>query len=506
MGESSGPAGGLPLPTYVQFTGVKPDIAPPKDGRPVFYHYPSDPPSIISAPPLSTGPASAFTTLFGQPAPPLNKNKFWQELNKALGAKLDMMSTPNADYNKKLATLIAGGDYPDMVQFYGPQPNLPQILESKFADVTDLVGGDAIKAYPSLANLPSDAWLGAVYNEKIYGVPRPNAAVGSIILRRDDILTKLGRSGDPGSYADFTKLCGQVTDESANRWALAVPAHAYDIALKMMGIPRLWAVKDGEFTATEETDQAKQAISEALALIKSGVFHPDWPSGSQKAWFDSGKVVFMEDNYSSWPFYITRGRVIDKAYELGGMIPPAYDSSSQGITWRGPAYFSFVAFKKAAVSRLKELIGVLNYIAAPPGTKEYLFVRYGVEGVDYKLQGADPIETATGTAEVNPLAIVMLIIAPEAIYSPGDDALAKKQHDYEAKALPLAVGDPTLGLYSPTQATKGAMLAKIFTNAMQDIWQGRKSLSSWDDAVKSWRSQGGGQMKKEYAEAYAASH
>jgi hypothetical protein len=42
-----------------------------------------------------------------------------------------------------------------------------------------------------------------------------------------------------------------------------------------------------------------------------------------------------------------------------------------------------IALKKASPDRIKELLGILNYVCAPIGTTEALLMQYGVEGTDF---------------------------------------------------------------------------------------------------------------------------
>jgi putative aldouronate transport system substrate-binding protein len=58
------------------------------------------------------------------------------------------------------------------------------------------------------------------------------------------------------------------------------------------------------------------------------------------------------------------------------------------------------AMKKTSPDRVEELLRIHDWIASPFGTEEYLFVEYGSEGRDYRLDGTDPILTETGNNEV----------------------------------------------------------------------------------------------------------
>ena len=74
-----------------------------------------------------------------------------------------------------------------------------------------------------------------------------------------------------------------------------------------------------------------------------------------------------------------------------------------------------------------------------------------------------------------------------------------------ATAPRMAITDPTVGLYSPTYATKGAGLTMAMTDGVNGILFGRADLSSLDALVKTWRANGGDQIRSEYEEAFGRS-
>ena len=49
---------------------------------------------------------------------------------------------------------------------------------------------------------------------------------------------------------------------------------------------------------------------------------------------------------------------------------------------------SFMAIKKGSPERVKELLRVMNFLAAPFGSQEFHLLNYGVKDVDYDTVGA----------------------------------------------------------------------------------------------------------------------
>jgi putative aldouronate transport system substrate-binding protein len=146
------------------------------------------------------------------------------------------------------------------------------------------------------------------------------------------------------------------------------------------------------------------------------------------------------------------------------------------------------------------LLTICNWLAAPFGTQEYLFRKYGTKNVDYQLQHGEPTLTQKGNVETV-LGLQYVADAPQIMYCPGMPRVTRTEYAFQQKVVPLAVGDPTIGHFSDTAATKGGQLDTKMTDVQNAILQGRQPLSSWDDAVVTWRKTGGDQIRREFAES-----
>jgi putative aldouronate transport system substrate-binding protein len=395
---------------------------------------------------------------------------------------------------------VAGGDFPDYLQLYGQVPQLPSMLAAKCQDLTKYLSGDAVKDYPYLANIPPDYWKTCIYNGGIYGLPIPRSKMGNMLFVRGDLASAKGVNPNPTSFAEFTELCKELTDLRHNKWALA--SAPTDFVRQMLGACRNWKNDGGKLTNINEQPETKQAIGAVAGLVKAGYVHPDSFAQNNtttlKEWFNGGKAVMHYDGYTAWPGFYTQN-VVGNALRINGMLPPNFDSGTKANTWQGNLDFSFTAIKKSSDSRIRELLAVANYLAAPFGTEESNFLGNGILGVDYTVKNGLPVKTDKGTAEVA-LSTGYLAQGPSVLSGQYVDA-TRNCYEFEKKYLPLSVADPTQALYSDTNSSKSATLNQAITDATNAILQGRKPLSSWDDAVKAWRSGGGDQIRREFQDA-----
>jgi putative aldouronate transport system substrate-binding protein len=347
----------------------------------------------------------------------------------------------------------------------------------------------------------------------------PRATLGQTFFRRDDIIAAKGLNPDPASFAEFQALVKGLTDTRRNQWALSNADSLFYTIQQMMGIPNAsavdqnlggWKNDGGKLTNTYELEQTKQALSDTAKLVAAGVVHPDsFGSATQdlttnyKQWFNSGAAALHGDNYPAWwQFYVQN--VAGPGFKVGAMIPPNYDSGAKAVTWQGNPGFSYTAFKKADEKRIRTLLKLCDWMAAPFGSAEYLLKTYGVEGVDWaRNKAGDAALNTTGQGEVPGLGIGYICSAPAVLYYAGQPQATKDLYAFEQKFVPMSVQDPTLGMDSKTRAKVGGSLGAKIADARHAIMRGQQPVSSWDDVMKEWRAQGGDQIRKEYEDLLA---
>ncbi|GAA5200395.1 extracellular solute-binding protein [Rugosimonospora acidiphila] len=487
------------LPQYIRSEAVKPDVAATDDGAmAVYYNYPRSLVSAVSGKPgEGAGDVNIFTNMFNPVPPGVGSNRYWQELNSRIGANLKVTMTPAGDYLNKLSTVIAGGDLPDSMLISASLANRSDILVRLCADLTEFVSGSAIKDYPSLANIPADAWASTIYGGTIRAIPIPRAVEGTIMFSRADLIRQRGLNPNPGSYQEFVDLAKGLTDAKSKRWAFGAVKGVIVFIGSMLGVPNSWREQGGKFTSEFETPERKRAVGLAADLAKQGLFHPDAMSNTLNVrdLFGNGTIAFDADGYAAWDLLANTYSV-----EVGGVPEPGFDGG-QGVHRAGTTAFAITAFKKADKARVQQLLRICDWLATPLGTNEYMFRKYGIEGVHYTWQNGAPVLTKLGQTEVQ-LPLEYVIDAPD-IIGPGPRDRVDTQRAYQSKVIPKVLANPTTGLYSETAVNKAGEIQKIIDSAELDIVSGRKPLDSWDDAVAQWRQAGGDQVRAEYEKALA---
>ncbi|WP_114853252.1 extracellular solute-binding protein [Brachybacterium sp. YJGR34] len=494
------------LPEYLPYEGVAPDLpGDPETGlMDAFFEYPAEPVAATSSAP-GDGKEIVSLVRTDSPVPPgERRNSFWQELNRRLGSDLRINIVPGADWGQKFATTVAGDVLPELFCVDGGMPQLPQFMDASALDLTPYLSGSRIADYPFLANIPTETWGPTALNGKIMGVPIPRGVMStSLFYKRVDLLEAKGITEDPSSFEEFLDLCKELTSPRENVFALG--SLPLDFMRQMLGIPNGWVEKDGSLTRNFELDEQTEALEAARRLVEAEVLNPDTfaaKGNDVKNWFGAGRSYFTFDTFSAWPQF-HREQSSGEDFAMAMMRTPDFDGTAgTACSWLGNPTYGISAIRQDAEDRAEALLQVLNWLAAPFGTEEYLFRVYGNEGVHYDLAGTDPVPTDRGVSET-PLGFRYLTDAPWPIYVPGNPDSTRAWYDGQKIAVEYGSADPTLGLYSETKSQVGGSIDGRIDDLTNDILQGRAPVSDWPAGVARWKADGGDRIRDELEQALA---
>jgi putative aldouronate transport system substrate-binding protein len=497
-------------------------MAPSQTGLQAGYlTYPKNLVKSVSQMPGLGGDVTVFNQTVGALPPPADQNPAWQEINKQLNANMKIDIVINTDYYTRIATVMAGGDLPDLIGLQGNLTiaSLPEFLKSSYADLTPYLSGDGVKDYPNLADFPTSIWAQCVYNHGIYGVPVARPFFNYVWYVNETWLDSIGAT-QPKNADDFKRLLLEMTHPQSNQWGLSA-AGANNISsyglvytgkgdvpfLALFDTPNNWSVDgNGKFTKDIETDQFRAAVGYVRDLYASGVFYPDITAStmSQTAFLASRIGVIAGANLSASGQLWDPGMKQQPPVRVGILHPFSHDGGTP-IWHQFQGLNAMTAIKQASPDRIRELLRILNYMASPFGTQEATLLEYGIQGTDFNFDSnGNPVLTKQGAADVN-VGWKYLTQHQQVLYDPIDPEFAKVRYTDEQAMVPYLQPDPTIGLYSPTDLGIGGRLTQKLSDGLGELVTGRSPLSDLGQLLSDWRSAGGEQMRSEYQQAYAAS-
>jgi putative aldouronate transport system substrate-binding protein len=509
------------LPTYVPFQGPKPDLAGNQQGLdPAFFKFPSDLVQSVPTPPGDGSTVTAITYLTLSPPPPMDQNAAWQAVNKAINGTLQMEQVTGADYPARLNVVIAGNDLPDFVYNpttnvpWGVIPGLPQFLQAKCQDLTQYLSGDAIKDYPNLAHYTNYTWRSGVVNNKIYAIPIARPPIGPVMMYRKDLLEKVGITEQPRNADDFKRALQAVNRPDQNQYGISAsaaskfgltPNSAYSAIWR---VPNNWRLDpSGKLIKDVETDEFKAAVGFSRDLWQASLWYPNTPAqGGSNDEFMAGRFVFLPGVWGQYVQLWDIEALRQPDARLYPMEPFAADGGKPYYQ-AGSGQFGVTYMKQqSSPERIKMLLRVANFFAAPFGSKEWLLNYFGVQDTDFKFnaEGA-PVMTEQGRNELT--AVWRYVSSPAYALFSANRSQEFAQVSYAAEQAMIAAMDvdPTLGLYSATAASSGPLAQDTLMSGVSDIIQGRRPVSDLDGLVADWRNKVGDKMRGEFQDAIAAS-
>ncbi|HEV7665546.1 MAG TPA: extracellular solute-binding protein [Chloroflexota bacterium] len=515
-------------PSYKPYTsGPKPDYpAASSMYDDAFSSYPANPARAFPDAPGSGSTINIMSIQLFPPPTPLDQNPAWQAVNKALNANVNFQIVTSADYPVKLGTVMASNDIPDILYVYArpgaastlaASAGMPQFLQAQAADLTPYLAGDAAKDYPFLAAIPTTTWknAGCAYQDKLYLVPIHRYLPGQMLVKNSAVWDKeIGADYVPKSAADFKRILLQLTRPQQDFYGIG---GAQDTVMlvptisSIFGAPNGWRVDaSGKLTKDVETAEFKEAVGFVRDLFTAGVFHPNsttWASAViARAQFAIGKFAIFRDPINGWQDSWRQALGTSQPFDVRPLplFPSLPGGKTQHFVTGGHLWAS--AVKKGSPERTRELLRVLNWLAAPFGSAEHQLLTFGVKGVDYTVDDSgNPTLTQQGNADANYVPWKYVVGAPWVFYTPDLPNYAKVMYDTEHMLLPSAVSDPTFGQVSVTNFTKGFTLTQSLNDAIVDMVVGRRPLSDYEQVVKDWQTNGGETIRKEYQESIAKS-
>lgn len=505
-GTTSGKDAKKLLPAYVASNVVTPDI-PSKNGSAVGFTSKLDLAGLKTSVPEKLGKGGKVTVMspfWG--SPPKEDNAYYKAMNDLIGVDVVWQNQDGNTYDQKLGAVLASSEVPDVVVVPGwnMTGKIPSAIIGKFADLGPYLSGDAVKEYPNLAAIPTDAWQRSIFGGKLRGLPMPSSYVSGILpLYRQDIFEQEGYEV-PRSCDEFMALAKEATNAKAKRWAcLDMKWTAFNAFGVLSGNEKSlgWNQVDGKLIYRAETDEYLEALEWTRKLFAAGVVHPDAMLGKSNATdpgpkFAAGEFLIYNQDISQWWSRTAEQATQNPEFKVWGMDFFGHDGGEPTLWAQNPAsIFAFVN-KNASESVIRDVLAVANVTAAPYGTKEYMATNYGVEGTHYTVKDGVPTKTDQGNIDVMN-AYVMVASPAATIAHPDFPEVAKGQVEWQQRTGAFTK-KPTFYGMQVTEPARYTNLSNDFEQLEDDIVRGRKKVSDMQQAVSDWRSKGGDELRDWY--------
>lgn len=494
-------------PAYTAFPGVKPDLPGTVSNLPGvpdvsggFTTYPAAPTAALTQKAGRGGTYKAMTPLWGPPPPGLADNSYFQAVNADIGATVEFQITDGTVYGDKAIARLAAGDIPEIMVIPSweieKMADFNTAVEAAFEDLTPYLQGDKVKPYPLLANLPTAAWQWSVWNNKLMAVPFPTEPYPYGLLYRKDLFEKNGWNAAPKTADELYRLGKEITDPKAKRWAFG---SIHEMMWPTFGIPQEWRYEGGKLVYKYETPEFELMLEFMQKIYKEELVHPNVvgsKGANEKDLIGSGQILVYRDGLGGWKELLQQHTGKNPGFALGifplfahdGGTPIMYHNTAAGI-------FTFVK-KGLPKEKVEEILSILNWTAAPYGTKEYELANFGVEGKHFT-------RGANGIPEINDLgrkevAYTYGFLGGRPLYVdwPFPEAV-KLNVEWQNAGFKYIEKIPFDGI-RVQRPSKMSGLQIPTEDKFTDIMRGRRPVSDAKQIVTEWQRDGGNEARDFY--------
>ncbi|GAA2935694.1 extracellular solute-binding protein [Streptomyces enissocaesilis] len=489
------------LPAYTASALVTPDF-PSRNGSAAGFTTALPVDELVVSVPKKLGRGSELTVMapnYG--TPPKTGNPYWTAMDEGAGVRVKWQNQDGASYGQKLGAVLASSSLPDAVVIPGWElmGKIPSAISNKFADLGPYLSGDKVKDYPNLAAIPTPAWRRSVFGGKLRGLPMPGADTPNIAaFYRADLFDEKGLTA-PKSTQEFFDLCKELNAPKSRVWAcgdMTWAAHAFFGVLPEK--PHYWQLVDGKLVNRYETPEFLEALDWSRSLYSAGFVHPDAKSesGDIGNLFAGGKVLMYNADLSDWYGKTAVQRVEDKKFAMAAMDYFAHDGGKPTLYTAAPSHMWCFVNEKADDKKVRDVLALANFTAAPYGSKEQRLRQFGVEGVHHTLEDGVLTKNGKGNDEVFGTYEYIASSAPFIAYPDQPDVVEGmtgwQQRMGAHLRKPLFYG---MQIQEPNRYTE---LNSQFEDLEKDIVRGRKKIGDMQRAVSDWKSGGGDELRDWY--------
>ncbi|HLR92921.1 MAG TPA: extracellular solute-binding protein [Jiangellaceae bacterium] len=465
--------------------------------------------------PGSGDTVTTFQLTWGDPPKKVEENPYWQELNERLGVSFEPTFAPAPTFDQSFATMLASGEVPDLV-FLNDQsaPQLQAIRDGAFADLSEVLAGDNILQWPNLAARQENIWRASLKDGRLYQIPSIVWAITNPVVVRNDLLgqTSVGESpADADELFTALKEVSELGSGPGGQRVYGVSKYESPMWRWIFKTGADWQLDEaGNLVHVAETDNYREMLTWLAQAWAEGIFDPVAMTSNDA---DIVSGAGLEFRAVTNTFTTADGLAQDEAdlpgVEADYFILPGFDGDGPLITRNIPYGRSTVISAAAAEDsdRLTEILNVLDYLSAPYGSEEALFIGAGIEGRHYTFdEHGIPVSTEEHTDELGVQYVA--VVSGDNSYrghpnqEPWKDSFSEAlehmaQHS-EARVL------EGLESNSETFVRQGAQLTQLWTDFERGVVSGRESVDDLDSFISEYMSRGGEDVRTEYTEALDA--
>ncbi|MBE1446602.1 putative aldouronate transport system substrate-binding protein [Paenibacillus sp. OAS669] len=466
---------------------------------------------------ISTKPIGIMVPLHQNQAPP---QEMLRAIEQAAQAKLELDWIPNDNYKEKMINALQTNSLKQVT--YVNQSDYMYVKNAIRSGMFWEIG-PYLEFYPNLKTLSKSILNESSVQGKIYALYTERPASRQGVILRKDWLERLHLK-EPATIEELYQVLKQFTDRDpdgnglhdtigiADRGDLTYGA--FKTLSSYFGTPNNWGLQDGTLVPDFQTKEYLDTMNFMKRLVSENMINKDFAVTSkqiQRYMLINGKAGGYIGSMADAPRLQNELRKFDPNAELT-LINRIRGPKGEGV-WSNPGYSGLFLFSKKAIKNEEELRHILAFFDRSMGAEISSLLQYGVEGRHYELvQGQITVTAAMNQLhDTEVLPLTSLVIG--GMHNPNlmkvkdeEDPLVLKANRLIKDNEQMLIRDAAEGLSSETYDLMGANLSDIITDATLNYILGKIDLTAFQNELQTWESRGGGDIIKEFNEAYRKKH
>ncbi|WP_090928873.1 extracellular solute-binding protein [Salibacterium qingdaonense] len=439
-----------------------------------------------------------------------------EKVEEQTGADLSINWVPDNNYNDRLNTAFSTGTLPDVVyvNFNHFNQFKDAIRDDQFWEV-----GPYLDEYENLSKLKDNVLDNSRVDGKLYTIYQGRPLSRQGLIYRKDWAEQLGLDGPPETTEEFFEYAKAFTEQDPDQDGQDdtigltdredLVYGAFKTVSSWFGTPNDWGVQDGEIRPEFMFPEYVDTMKFFRRLHENGYINQDFPVTSksdQQDMFKNGTAGLYVGSMGDVGTLYNDAENInpDVEYDVHNRVKGP--DGEYGI-WSIPGFGSLQLFPKSAVETEQELRKILDFFDKLMTRETANLISWGIKGEHYTVEDGKAVMTEDSQKfdrEVKPYQSLE-------IGEPATNGSYQLKAEYAPKAKSeelnidnedFLIEDPTLTLDSETDLQKGTRLQQGINDATYNFILGELDEEGFEQAVQTWRNNGGDQIIKEYTEAY----
>ncbi len=388
-----------------------------------------------------------------------------------------------------------------------------------FVDLNDYIWDS--EKYPNLSGMAEGVAANLTVDGHLIAIPRTRVVGRNGLSYRTDWAEKLELAEPSTPEAVYDMLYaftyndpdGNGQDDTIGM-EMTLHTGPFDIIQTWFGCGNGWAEVDGKLVPVWMQDEYMEAVDYIKGLYDDGLMPADWATRPTDTWSDGCKkgengvfIDVLDSGKRIWNYFVAEETYTPSVVNPDESARMTLYGAVNDRTLATAGYAGYYTLSATTLDTPEKIEAALTLLDKLNDPEMLILTQYGIEDLNYKMEDGylvklDQEDKVLSNNYMGLNQLLAFLPSTEAAnsYIPlKRNERDQAQEDAYAAALPKAVLNPALSFLanSPTYADDGKTLDDAVTAARTQYICGAITKEQFEQAIQTWRDQGGDKIIEE---------